>query len=142
MTMASINTDEVLVDCQSVWKIFGKSAPAAMDAVVQQGLSKTQILQNYGCVVGVSDVSLQVRRGEIFCIMGLSGSGKSTLIRLLNKLITPSSGKVLVKGKDVSSLSPAQLREVRARHIGMVFQSVALLPNRTVLENTAFGLEV
>ena len=142
MTMATINTDEVLVDCQSVWKIFGKSAPAAMDAVVQQGLSKTQILQNYGCVVGVSDVSLQVRRGEIFCIMGLSGSGKSTLIRLLNKLITPSSGKVLVKGKDVSSLSPAQLREVRARHIGMVFQSVALLPNRTVLENTAFGLEV
>lgn len=142
MTMATINTDEVLVDCQSVWKIFGKNAPAAMDAVVQQGLSKTQILQNYGCVVGVSDVSLQVRRGEIFCIMGLSGSGKSTLIRLLNKLITPSSGKVLVKGKDVSSLSPAQLREVRARHIGMVFQSVALLPNRTVLENTAFGLEV
>jgi glycine betaine/proline transport system ATP-binding protein len=142
MTMATMNTDEVLVDCQSVWKIFGKSAPAAMDAVVQQGLSKTQILQNYGCVVGVSDVSLQVRRGEIFCIMGLSGSGKSTLIRLLNKLITPSSGKVLVKGKDVSSLSPAQLREVRARHIGMVFQSVALLPNRTVLENTAFGLEV
>ncbi|WP_223462305.1 glycine betaine/L-proline ABC transporter ATP-binding protein [Pseudomonas sp. A-R-26] len=142
MTMATINTDEVLVDCQSVWKIFGKNAPAAMDAVVQLGLSKTQILQNHGCVVGVSDVSLQVRRGEIFCIMGLSGSGKSTLIRLLNKLITPSSGKVLVKGKDVSSLSPAQLREVRARHIGMVFQSVALLPNRTVLENTAFGLEV
>jgi len=90
----------------------------------------------------VSDVSLQVRRGEIFCIMGLSGSGKSTLIRLLNKLITPSAGKVLVKGKDLSALSPAQLREVRARHIGMVFQSVALLPNRTVLENTAFGLEV
>jgi len=142
MTMATINSDEVLIDCQSVWKIFGKNAPAAMDAVVQQGLSKTRILQNHGCVVGVSDVSLQVRRGEIFCIMGLSGSGKSTLIRLLNKLITPSSGKVLVKGKDVSSLSPAQLREVRARHIGMVFQSVALLPNRTVLENTAFGLEV
>ncbi|MCP1518868.1 glycine betaine/proline transport system ATP-binding protein [Pseudomonas migulae] len=142
MTTAKIDTNEVLIDCQSVWKIFGKAAPAAMNAVTQQGLTKTQILQNYGCVVGVSDVSLQVRRGEIFCIMGLSGSGKSTLIRLLNKLITPSSGKVLVKGKDLSSLTPAQLREVRARHIGMVFQSVALLPNRTVLENTAFGLEV
>jgi glycine betaine/proline transport system ATP-binding protein len=142
MTTAKIDTNEVLIDCQSVWKIFGKAAPAAMNAVVQQGLTKTQILQNYGCVVGVSDVSLQVRRGEIFCIMGLSGSGKSTLIRLLNKLITPSSGKVLVKGKDLSSLTAAQLREVRARHIGMVFQSVALLPNRTVLENTAFGLEV
>ncbi len=142
MTTAKIDTNEVLVDCQSVWKIFGKSAPAAMNAVVQQGLTKTQILQDYSCVVGVSDVSLQVRRGEIFCIMGLSGSGKSTLIRLLNKLITPSSGKVFVNGKDLSSLSSAQLREVRARHIGMVFQSVALLPNRTVLENTAFGLEV
>ncbi len=142
MTTAKIDTHEVLVDCQSVWKIFGKSAPAAIDAVAQRGLTKTQILQEYSCVVGVSDVSLQVRRGEIFCIMGLSGSGKSTLIRLLNKLITPSAGKVLVKGKDLSALSPKALREVRARHIGMVFQSVALLPNRTVLENTAFGLEV
>ncbi|MQU28046.1 betaine/proline/choline family ABC transporter ATP-binding protein [Pseudomonas helleri] len=142
MTTAKIDTNEVLVDCQSVWKIFGKQAPAAMDAVVNQGLSKTQILQNYGCVVGVSDVSLHVRRGEIFCIMGLSGSGKSTLIRLLNKLIEPSAGKILVKGKDLTSLSPAQLREVWAKHISMVFQSVALLPNRTVLENTAFGLEV
>lgn len=142
MTTAKIDTNEVLVDCQNVWKIFGKSAPAAMNAVVQQGLTKSRILQDFSCVVGVSDVSLQVRRGEIFCIMGLSGSGKSTLIRLLNKLITPSSGKVIVKGKDLSALSPAQLREVRARHIGMVFQSVALLPNRTVLENTAFGLEV
>ncbi|ALI06988.1 MULTISPECIES: glycine betaine/L-proline ABC transporter ATP-binding protein [Pseudomonas] len=142
MTTAKIDTNEVLVDCQNVWKIFGESAPAAMQAVVQQGLTKTRILQDYSCVVGVSNVSLQVRRGEIFCIMGLSGSGKSTLIRLLNKLITPSSGKVLVKGKDLSTLSAAQLREVRARHIGMVFQSVALLPNRTVLENTAFGLEV
>ncbi|PQZ91425.1 MULTISPECIES: glycine betaine/L-proline ABC transporter ATP-binding protein [Pseudomonas] len=142
MTTVKIDTNEVLVDCQSVWKIFGQNAKAAMEAVVRQGLGKTQVLQDYSCVVGVSDVSLQVRRGEIFCIMGLSGSGKSTLIRLLNKLITPSAGKVLVKGKDLSTLSPAQLRDVRAKHIGMVFQSVALLPNRTVLENTAFGLEV
>lgn len=142
MTTAKIDTNEVLIDCQNVWKIFGKSAPAAMDAVVQRGLTKSQILQDFSCVVGVSDVSLQVRRGEIFCIMGLSGSGKSTLIRLLNKLITPSSGQVLVKGKNLSALSAAQLRDVRARNIGMVFQSVALLPNRTVLENTAFGLEV
>ncbi|RMQ50284.1 Glycine betaine/L-proline transport ATP binding subunit [Pseudomonas cichorii] len=142
MNTVKVDANEVLVDCQSVWKIFGQNSRAAMEAVVQKGLSKTRILQEYGCVVGVSDVSLQVRRGEIFCIMGLSGSGKSTLIRLLNRLITPSSGKVLVKGNDLSALSPAQLREVRARNIGMVFQSVALLPHRTVLENTAFGLEV
>jgi glycine betaine/proline transport system ATP-binding protein len=93
-------------------------------------------------VVGVSEASLQVRRGEIFCIMGLSGSGKSTLIRLLNRLIEPSLGRILVKGKDISALNAAQLRDIRARNIGMVFQSVALLPNRTVLENAAFGLEV
>ena len=74
--------------------------------------------------------------------MGLSGSGKSTLIRLLNRLIEPTSGEIFVKGSDISALSAAELREMRARHIAMVFQSVALLPHRTVLENAAFGLEV
>ncbi|WP_437881009.1 quaternary amine ABC transporter ATP-binding protein [Pseudomonas sp. LRF_L74] len=142
MTTPKIDVNEVLVSCQSVWKIFGDKASDAMQAVIEKGLSKKQILQDYSCVVGVSDVSLDVRRGEIFCIMGLSGSGKSTLIRLLNKLITPSSGKVLVKGRDLSALSATELRAVRARNIGMVFQSVALLPHRTVLENAAFGLEV
>jgi glycine betaine/proline transport system ATP-binding protein len=142
MPAASIDTNEVLIDCQSVWKIFGDKAPAAIKAVKESGLTKTQILQDYKCVVGVSDASLQVKRGEIFCIMGLSGSGKSTLIRLLNRLIVPSLGKVLVKGKDLSALTAAELRQMRARHMGMVFQSVALLPYRTVLENAAFGLEV
>ncbi|MFF7708555.1 betaine/proline/choline family ABC transporter ATP-binding protein [Pseudomonas sp. NPDC007930] len=142
MNTPTVDANEVLVSCQSVWKIFGDNAGAAMKAVVEKGLTKKQILQDYSCVVGVSDVNLDVRRGEIFCIMGLSGSGKSTLIRLLNKLITPSAGKVMVKGRELSALSPAELRAVRAKHIGMVFQSVALLPNRTVLENTAFGLEV
>ncbi|QXI31066.1 quaternary amine ABC transporter ATP-binding protein [Pseudomonas vanderleydeniana] len=142
MTTPRSDANEVLVSCQSVWKIFGDNSAAAMQAVVEKGHGKKQILQDYSCVVGVSDVNLEVRRGEIFCIMGLSGSGKSTLIRLLNKLITPSAGQVMVKGRDLSSLNAQQLRSVRAREIGMVFQSVALLPNRTVLENTAFGLEV
>ncbi|MFV3403228.1 MULTISPECIES: quaternary amine ABC transporter ATP-binding protein [Pseudomonas] len=140
--MNTENAVDTLVDCRGVWKIFGDRAPAALQAYRERGLSKTQILQEYGCVVGVSDVSLQVRRGEIFCIMGLSGSGKSTLIRLLNRLITPTSGEVLVKGRDIARLDAPALREVRAKHIGMVFQSVALLPHRTVLENAAFGLEV
>jgi glycine betaine/proline transport system ATP-binding protein len=142
MTTPATGADEVLVDCQNLWKIFGSKASAAMDAIERRGLSKTQVLQEFECVVGVSDASLQVRRGEIFCIMGLSGSGKSTLIRLLNRLIEPSHGKVLVKGKNVSSLGAAELRDMRARHIGMVFQSVALLPHKSVLENAAFGLEV
>jgi glycine betaine/proline transport system ATP-binding protein len=136
------DASDILIDCQSLWKIFGTRAEAAVEAVKEKGFSKKQILTDFNCVVGVSDASLQVRRGEIFCIMGLSGSGKSTLIRLLNRLIEPSFGKILVKGRDIASLNAAQLREMRARNIGMVFQSVALLPHRTVLENAAFGLEV
>lgn len=134
-------SDDILVDCQSVWKIFGNRAPAAIEALIERGLSKKQVLQEFNCVVGVSDATFQIRRGEIFCIMGLSGSGKSTLIRLLNRLIEPSLGKIVVKGREIAGLTAAELREMRSRHIGMVFQSVALLPHRTVLENAAFGLE-
>lgn len=142
MSNSEIDTDEILIDCQSLWKIFGSNASAARQALTESDLTKQEILQKFNCVVGVSGVDLQVRRGEIFCIMGLSGSGKSTLLRLLNRLITPSSGRTMVKGRDMSELGPSELREMRAHHIGMVFQSVALLPHRTVLDNTAFGLEV
>jgi glycine betaine/proline transport system ATP-binding protein len=142
MNTAISNSDEVLVDCQNVWKVFGARAPAAVKAIAERNLSKKQVLQEFNCVVGVCDASLQIRRGEIFCIMGLSGSGKSTLVRLLNRLIEPSLGRITIKGKEISKLNAADLRDMRARHIGMVFQSVALLPNRTVLENAAFGLEV
>ncbi|UFM67188.1 glycine betaine/L-proline ABC transporter ATP-binding protein (plasmid) [Paracoccus sp. MA] len=142
MEMTQADTSDVLIDCRSVWKVFGDRNAEAIRAITERGLTKTEILQEYNCVVGVSDATLQVRRGEIFCIMGLSGSGKSTLIRLLNRLIEPSLGQVKVKGRDVAAMDAATLRETRARHIGMVFQSVALLPQRTVLENAAFGLEV
>lgn len=142
MKTVTADINDVLIDCQSLWKVFGDKPAAAMKSIKERGLGKKEVLKEYNCVVGVSEASLQVRRGEIFCIMGLSGSGKSTLIRLLNKLITPSAGKVLVKGRDLAALSPVDLRQMRARNIGMVFQSVALLPHRTVLENAAFGLEV
>jgi glycine betaine/proline transport system ATP-binding protein len=142
MLAPATSAEDVLLDCRSVWKIFGKKAPTAMQAVVDRGLGKREVLQEFGCVVGVSDATIEVRRGEIFCIMGLSGSGKSTLIRMLNRLIEPTSGEIFVKGRELSKLSATELREMRARHIAMVFQSVALLPNRTVLENAAFGLEV
>ncbi|TIP34815.1 MAG: ATP-binding cassette domain-containing protein, partial [Mesorhizobium sp.] len=142
MNMTVNAPNEVLVDCKSVWKVFGSRASAAVKAISERGLSKKQVLQEFNCVVGVADASLQVRRGEIFCIMGLSGSGKSTLIRLLNRLIEPSLGKITVKGKEIAKLNASELRDMRARNIGMVFQSVALLPHRTVLENAGFGLEV
>lgn len=142
--MSNALTDESnpLIDCRSVWKVFGKRAEAAIRAITDRRLGKGEVLKEFGCVVGVADVSLTLRKGEIFCIMGLSGSGKSTLIRLFNRLIEPSLGQIFVCGKDVAKMNARQLRATRAQHVGMVFQSVALLPHRTVLENAAFGLEV
>ena len=131
-----------LIDCRSVWKVFGKKSDAAIRAIDERGLGKTEVLKEFGCVVGVANVSLTLNKGEIFCIMGLSGSGKSTLIRLFNRLIEPSLGKIFVRGNDIAAMNSEQLRQTRARHVGMVFQNVALLPHRTVLENAAFGLEV
>lgn len=142
MTTGSTTANDILLDCQSAWKIFGAKAATAMDAVRSRGLGKREVLKEFDCVVGVSDASFQVGRGEIFCIMGLSGSGKSTLIRMLNRLIEPTSGQIKVKGQDIGKMNEPDLRALRAKHIAMVFQSVALLPHRTVLENAAFGLEV
>ena len=142
--MSSPTTDptEVLIDCQGVWKVFGDKSAQAMKAIGERGLSKTEVLREFDCVVGVSNASLQVRRGEIFCIMGLSGSGKSTLIRMFNRLIDPTGGDIRIKGQNLMQLGAKELRAMRAKHIGMVFQAVALLPHRSVLENAAFGLEV
>lgn len=142
MSSPSTPNNEVLIDCQSVWKVFGEKAPQAMKAIAERSLSKTEVLREFDCVVGVSNASLQVRKGEIFCIMGLSGSGKSTLIRLLNRLIDPTGGEIRIKGQSLMQLGAKELRAMRAKHIGMVFQAVALLPHRNVLENAAFGLEV
>lgn len=133
---------EVLIDCKGVWKVFGEKSSQAMKAIADRGLSKTEVLREFDCVVGVSNAGLQVRKGEIFCVMGLSGSGKSTLIRLLNRLIEPSGGEISIKGQNLLELNAVELRAMRAKHIGMVFQAVALLPHRNVLENAAFGLEV
>ena len=106
------NTDDVLVNCRSAWKVFGSQAPAAMRAIAERGLGKREVLQEFGCVVGVSDATLEVRRGEIFCVMGLSRSGKSTLICMLNWLIEPSGGQVFVKCKEISKLGATELREL------------------------------
>ena len=131
-----------LIDCQSVWKVFGNNADKALRAITERGLGKSQVMQEFNCVVGVANVSLTLAKGEILCVMGLSGSGKSTLVRLFNRLIEPSLGKILLRGQDVGAMKADELRRTRAQHIGMVFQNVALLPHRNVLENAAFGLEV
>ncbi|WP_407280737.1 glycine betaine/L-proline ABC transporter ATP-binding protein ProV [Aromatoleum evansii] len=122
-------------------KIFGRSPDIAME-MLRKGRHKDEIFKETGMVVGVQDANFAVNEGEIFVIMGLSGSGKSTLIRLLNRLIEPTAGQILVDGQDVATMSKAQLVALRRRDMAMVFQSFALLPHLTVLDNAAFGLEV
>lgn len=138
----SSSKNETVIDCRNLWKIFGDRAEEALKAVKEQSLSKLEIRDRFDCVVGVQDASFSVRQGEIFCIMGLSGSGKSTLIRHINRLIEPTSGQIFIEGEDVNALSASALRAIRAEKIGMVFQSMALLPHRNVIDNVSFSLEV
>ncbi|MDA5458264.1 quaternary amine ABC transporter ATP-binding protein [Weissella confusa] len=129
------------VEIEHLTKIFGKRVKQASQ-MVQQQASKTEILKKTGATVGVYDANLSIEEGEIFVIMGLSGSGKSTLIRLLNRLIEPTSGSIKIDGEDISTMSKEQLLEVRRKKMSMVFQSFGLFPHRTILENTEYGLEV
>ncbi|MEP3279026.1 MAG: betaine/proline/choline family ABC transporter ATP-binding protein [Stappiaceae bacterium] len=125
-----------------VWKIFGAGQDKAMTAIQKDGLSKAEVLENFNCVVGVADASFKVKRGEIFCIMGLSGSGKSTLVRHVNRLLTPTAGKVVVSGLDIMALNEKELLKVRNEKIAMVFQNFGLLPHRSVRDNVAMPLEI
>ncbi|MEM1039524.1 MAG: betaine/proline/choline family ABC transporter ATP-binding protein [Pseudomonadota bacterium] len=134
-------TDPVVV-AKNVWKIFGDRDQEAMAAVKKDNLSKAEVLEEFGAVVGVRDVSIEVAEGEIFCIMGLSGSGKSTLVRHINRLIEPTSGEIYINNTNVGALNPEDLRVMRADNIGMVFQNMALLPHRSVRDNIAFALEL
>ncbi|GGC78193.1 quaternary amine ABC transporter ATP-binding protein [Enterococcus wangshanyuanii] len=122
-------------------KIFGKKSKQALD-MIKENKSKTEILKKTGATVGVYDVNFEVEEGEIFVIMGLSGSGKSTLIRLLNRLIEPTSGNIFIDDQDIAKLDKEDLREVRRNKMSMVFQNFGLFPHRTILENTEYGLEV
>ncbi|HEX77835.1 MAG TPA: glycine betaine/L-proline ABC transporter ATP-binding protein [Dehalococcoidia bacterium] len=127
--------------CQNLWKIFGPN-PQKLIASLDHNKSKEEVLAETGNVIAVKDVSLEIREGETFVIMGLSGSGKSTLIRCINRLVEPTAGTIIVDGKEISSLSQAELREFRRKKMSMVFQHFGLLPHRNVLDNVAFGLEV
>ena len=126
---------------QNLTKIFGDSPDAARSRLVA-GESKAQIFEATGNTVGVNNVSFEVSEGQIFVVMGLSGSGKSTLVRMLNGLIRPTQGSILVDGTDLASCSPAALRAVRRNKIAMVFQHFALFPHMSVIDNVAYGLKV
>ena len=133
--------DTPKLSVKNLTKIFGDHPEDAL-ALLAKNVDKDSIFEQTGQVVGVDDASLDIHEGEIFVIMGLSGSGKSTLVRMLNRLIEPTSGQVLVDGRDIAQLPREQLLEVRRNVISMVFQSFALMPHMSVLDNTAFGLEL
>ena len=133
---------EAAIQIQNVWKIFGNTSNDALDAIQNKKISKQEALEKYNSVIGVSDVSFDVNKGEIFCVMGLSGSGKSTLVRHINRLLEPTSGKILINNQDVMQFNKESLQDLRNKKIGMVFQNFALMPHRSVLDNIAMPLEI
>ena len=133
---------EAAIQIQNVWKIFGNTSNDALDAIQNKKISKQEALEKYNSVIGVSDVSFDVNKGEIFCVMGLSGSGKSTLVRHINRLLEPTSGKILINNQDVMQFDKENLQDLRNKKIGMVFQNFALMPHRSVLDNIAMPLEI
>ena len=126
---------------EHLFKVFGDAPERALD-LARQGVAKQDIVAQTGQSIGVFDASFTIEPGEIFVVMGLSGSGKSTLVRMFNRLIEPTAGRIVVDGEDIAQYNDKQLRDFRRKHISMVFQSFALLPHLTVLQNTAFGLEL
>lgn len=129
------------IEVKNLFKVFGPN-PAEGMRLLDEGLDKDAIFEKTGNTVGVRDASFSIQEGEIFVVMGLSGSGKSTIVRMLNRLIDATAGQVLIDGRDVNSLPQNELIDLRRHDMSMVFQSFALMPHRTVLQNAAFGLEV
>ncbi|MBB1262257.1 quaternary amine ABC transporter ATP-binding protein [Streptomyces alkaliterrae] len=127
---------------RNLWKVFGPKAHRIPDDESLASLDAAELRARTGCTAAVRDVSFDVRRGEVFVVMGLSGSGKSTLVRCLTRLIEPTSGDLRIDGEDVLAMDRERLRELRRHRAAMVFQHFGLLPHRTVLDNIAYGLEI
>jgi glycine betaine/proline transport system ATP-binding protein len=136
-----LTPDEAAVHVDGLWKIFGPKADAIMKSPDAQ-LSRKDLQEKNGHVVGIRDVAFDVAPGEVFVVMGLSGSGKSTLVRLLTRLIEPTAGTVKLYGEDITAMGDKALLDTRRRKVSMVFQHFGLLPHRKVVDNIAFGLEV
>ena len=131
----------IKLEVKNLYKVFGENPERAFK-YIEKGIGKEALLEKTGLSLGVKNASLAIEEGEIFVIMGLSGSGKSTMVRLLNRLIEPTRGQVIIDGEDIARISESRLREVRRNKISMVFQSFALMPHMNVLNNTAFGMEL
>lgn len=135
------DTATTCLEITDAWKVFGPKPERAL-AMAETGSTRSEVLHETGCTIGVRSVSFDVARGETFVVMGLSGSGKSTLIRCVARLTEPTKGSVLLDGEDVTSMSERDLLQVRRDKMSMVFQHFGLLPHRRVIDNVAYGLEI
>ena len=129
-----------VIQCDSVYKIFGENAKKMLQSA--KGNVDAKLFQEAGCIVGVNNASFEVQKGDLLVVMGLSGSGKSTLLRCISRLTDATAGNIFIDGEDLIAMSNKKLIELRRNKMGMVFQSFALLPHKTVLENIAFPLQV
>ncbi len=129
------------IEIRNLYKIFGPHPQKAL-GLLEQGLTKEEIFEKTETTIGVQDASFKIYMGEIFVIMGLSGSGKSTMVRMINRLIEPTSGQILIDGDEITTMTEEQLVKLRRSKLGMVFQSFALMPHMNVLQNASFGLEM
>lgn len=129
------------IEVRNLLKIFGPRSKQLVP-LVKNGLTKEELIEKYGHVLGLVNINMSVPAGEILVVMGLSGSGKSTLIRHINRLIEPTEGEIICDGTDITKLSRDDLRRFRQKRTSMVFQKFALLPHRSVEENIAYGLEL
>lgn len=134
-------TSDALIRVRDLYKVFG-ARPRRVMSQVHAGIGKDALLAQTGYALGLQGINLDIRRGELFVVMGLSGSGKSTLIRHFNRLIDPTQGQIHIDGTDVMALKPAELRAFRRHNLAMVFQHFGLLPHRNLRENVAYGLKV
>jgi glycine betaine/proline transport system ATP-binding protein len=135
------SSEEVQVSCRDVWKVFGPNAAKAIESG-DVNLPRAELMAKTGCTVASREITFDVRRGEVFVVMGLSGSGKSTLVRCITRLIEPTSGAIDLCGHDVLGAQSKELRELRRTKVAMVFQHFGLFPHRKVIDNVAYGLEI
>jgi len=140
-TTAATTTDEPAISVRSLWKVFGPNAQSIVGSPDAR-LPRAELRAKTGCTAAVVDVSFDVAPGEVFVVMGLSGSGKSTLVRCLTRLIEPTAGDITLEGTDLMKMDLKALRDVRRHKFSMVFQHFGLLPNRKVIDNVAYGLEI
>ena len=135
------DSEETIIEIKNLWKVFGRDPKRILSSKLKN-LDKKTIQKKTGCILGMRNINLEIKKGEFYIIMGLSGSGKSTLIRNLLRLVNPTAGKIFVKGKDVTKMQENELLDFRKDNFGMVFQHYGLFPHLTVLDNAAYGLKV